>query len=131
MVHEPFEALHLPLPPVSWSIFGTLCHFQGTLINIKQGKDKPLKNYLARFNRVALEIKDLPLMVAMHFMLISLKSSDFSKFLAMRLVETMTELLTWSAKFINMEEVKVAKCQANRPSGEDKGRSDNDNEKEN
>ena len=50
-----------------------------SLINIKQEKDKPLKNYLVRFNRAVLKIKDLPLTVTMHSILIDLKSSDFSK----------------------------------------------------
>ena len=85
-----------------------------SLINIKQGRDESLKNYLARFNRVALEMKDLPQAVAMHLILVDLKSRDFSKSLAKRPAQTMTELLTRSAKFINMEEVEAAKWQADR-----------------
>ena len=51
----------------SWSIY--FWHFttskaykktSASLINVNQGKDKSLKSYLARFNYVALEIKDLP-----------------------------------------------------------------------
>ena len=53
-----------------------------SLINIRQGRDEPLKAYLARFNRTALEIKDLPQAVAMHSILVDLKSGDFSKSLA-------------------------------------------------
>ena len=74
-----------------------------SLINIKQGKDEPHKNYLARFNCITLEIKDLPLAFAMYSILIDLKSSDFSKSLAKRPTKTMTKLLAWSTKFINME----------------------------
>ena len=56
-----------------------------------------------------MEIKDLPPAVAMHLILIGLKSSDFSKSLAKTPVETMIELLARSGKFINMEEVEATK----------------------
>ena len=64
-----------------------------SLINIKQGKDESLKSYFAWFNQVALEIKDLPQAIAMHFILIDFKYGDFSKFLAKWLAEIVTELL--------------------------------------
>ena len=63
------------------------------LINIKQRKDKPLKSYLARFNQATVEIKYLSPIVAMHSILVGLKSRDFSKSLTKKLVETITELL--------------------------------------
>ena len=80
-----------------------------SLINIRQGRDEPLKSYLARFNQIALEIKELPQAVAMHSILVDLKSNNFSKSLGKRPPLMMTELLTRSVKFINMEEVEVTK----------------------
>ena len=84
-----------------------------SLINIRQAKDKSLKSYLIRFNQATLEFEDLSSTVVMHSILASLESGDFSKSLAKRLVETMTKLLARSANFINIEEVKLAKQQAN------------------
>ena len=77
-----------------------------SLINIKQGKDETLKSYLERFNKAALEIKDLPPVVAIHSILVGLKFDDFSKSLAKKPIETLTERLNQLAKFINMEDVK-------------------------
>ena len=84
-----------------------------SLVNIRQGKDESLKSYLMRFNQATLEIKDLSSTVTMHLILVGFKLRDFSKSLAKRLVESMTELLAQSTKFINMEEVVSAKWQAN------------------
>ena len=58
---------------------------------------------------MALEIKDLPLAMEMHLILVRLNLGEFSKSLTKRPIETMIELLTRFAKFINMEEVEVAK----------------------
>ena len=86
---------------------------------------------MTRFNQAALEIKDLSQAVAMYFILVSLKSEDFSKPLAKLPTQTLTELLAQSTKFINMEEVKAAKREANQPVQEDKGRSNKRERKEN
>ena len=64
------------------------------LINIKQGKGKPFKNYPAWYNHVALEIKELPLVVVMHSILVELRLYNLSKSLAKRIIETVIELLT-------------------------------------
>ena len=48
-------------------------------------------------------------MVAMHSILVRLNSEDFSKSLAKKHFEIMTELLVRSVKFINMKEVEVVK----------------------
>ena len=101
------------------------------LINIKQGRDEPLKSYLARFNRTVLKIKDLLQVVAMHSIFVDLKSKDFSKSLAKRPAQTMTKLLARLAKFINMEEVEIIKRQADRLTQEEKGRLDRNDGKEN
>ena len=84
-----------------------------SLINIKQGKDQSLKNYLARFNQATLEIKNMSPAVAMHLILIDLKSSDFSKSFTKKPAKMIIELLTPSTKFINIEEVESMKWQAN------------------
>ena len=86
-----------------------------SLIYIRQGRDEPQKSYLATFNQVALEIKDLPPPVDMPLILIGLKLGDFSKFLSKKPTKIMTELLAQLTKFIKMEEVKSAKRQADRP----------------
>lgn len=54
----------------------------------------------------------LPPAITMHSILDGLKLNDFSKSLAKKLVKTMTKLLAQLTKFINMEEVELAKCQA-------------------
>ena len=53
-----------------------------SLINIRWGLGESLKSYMARFNQATLEIKDLPQAIAMHSILVNLKSRDFSKSLA-------------------------------------------------
>ena len=62
---------------------------------------------MARFNQETLEIKDLLLVLAIYSILVGLKSGNFSKSLAKKLVKIMTKLLAQSIKFINMEEVKA------------------------
>ena len=51
----------------------------------------------------------MPLVVAMHSILVRLKLGDFFKPLAKRPAKVMTKLLTQSTKFINMEEVEAIK----------------------
>ena len=72
-------------------------------------------------SQASLQIKDLPLVMAMHSILVKLKSSNFSMPLAEKLAKTMTGFLALSANFINMREVKVVKRQANWPSEQAKG----------
>ena len=102
-----------------------------SLINIRQGRDEPLKIYLTRFNRAMLEIKELPQAINMHSILVGLKSGDFSKSLAKQPPQIMAELLAQLTKFINMEEVKATKRQANHLVQEEKGQTDRKNGKEN
>ena len=79
-----------------------------------------------------MKIKDLLLVVAMHLTLVRLKSSDCFKFLAKKKpTKTIIELLARLAKLMNMEEVKAAKKQTNRPSNQEKGQSKKGNGKEN
>ena len=79
------------------------------LINIKWGKDESLKSYITKFIQVDLEIKYLSLVVAMHFILVRLRSKDFFKSLAKKLTKIMIKLLAKLAKFINMEGLKKQK----------------------
>ena len=53
--------------------------------------------------------------MTMHLILVRLKLGNFFKSLAKRLIKKMIELLAQSTKFINMEDVKVGKWQANWP----------------
>ena len=64
-----------------------------SLINIKQGKNEPLKSYLARFNQGALKIKDLPPTIVMHSILVELRPGNFFKSFVKKPVKTMIELL--------------------------------------
>ena len=57
-----------------FATFRTHKKTSASLINTKQGKDEPFKSYLVRFNRIMLEIKDLPPIVAMYSILVRLKS---------------------------------------------------------
>ena len=66
---------------------------KASLINIKQGKDEPLISYLAIFNQVTLEIKDLTPTIVMHVILVRLRSNDFFKSLTKKPIKTMIKLL--------------------------------------
>ena len=84
-----------------------------------------LKEYLAHFNTLALEIRDLNKGIAVHQLIARLQTGHFSLSLAKKLATSLADLLIHSEKYINAEEVEMA-CrqldynQADHPPGKDR-----------
>ena len=66
------------------------------LVNFQQGKRETLKEYLARFNTFALEIKDLNEGIAVHQMTTRLQVRHFSLSSTKKLATSLADLLASS-----------------------------------
>ena len=84
------------------------------LVNFLQGRRETLKEYLARFNMFALEIRDLNEGIAVHQLMAGLRTGHFSLSLARKPAASLADLLTRSKKYINAEEVELARRQLDR-----------------
>ena len=89
-----------------------------TLVNFQQGRRETLKEYLARFNTLALEIKDLNEGIVVHQIMARLQTRHFSLSLAKKPATSLAGLLAWSEKYINVEEIKMARRQVERSQAE-------------
>ena len=67
-----------------------------------------LKEYLARFNTLALEIKDLNEGIAVHQITAGLRTGHFSLSLAKKPTTSLVGLLAWWERYINVEEIEMA-----------------------
>ncbi|KAL2512234.1 Retrotransposon gag protein [Abeliophyllum distichum] len=64
-----------------------------SLMYLAQGKDEPLKDFIARFNRSTLGIKDLQMSAVVTAMMSGTRSRLFKMSLSKNLQDTMHELL--------------------------------------
>ncbi|KAL0437551.1 UNVERIFIED_CONTAM: hypothetical protein Sradi_0463000 [Sesamum radiatum] len=80
-----------------------------SLFAIHQGEDKPLKEYLQRFNTAALEVPAATQEVKANAFSQGLLDGDFFKSLAKKPVSKFDALLARAAEYINMEEAQAAK----------------------
>ena len=92
------------------------------LIHIKQREGEPLRSYMSRFNKMALEVYDLDHAVAMTAMKSGLQPGPFLFSLGKRSPTSFTELLTRAEKYARAEEAckpvpSTAAPQLVRPSG--------------
>ena len=79
-----------------------------TLVNFQQGRRETLKEYLARFNMLTLEIRELNKGITMHHLIAGLRTRHFLLSLAKKPTTSLANLLTHSKNYINIEEVEMA-----------------------
>ncbi|GAV62635.1 hypothetical protein CFOL_v3_06158 [Cephalotus follicularis] len=88
------------------------------LINVVQGKDESLRDYLTRFNKESLTVKDLELSFALASLTSGLKdNSPFTFSLIKKPAQDMADLLRRAKRYVNVEEVMVARKQKTSWSG--------------
>ncbi|GAV75747.1 hypothetical protein CFOL_v3_19223, partial [Cephalotus follicularis] len=80
------------------------------LINVMQGKDESLRDYLTRFNKESLKVKDLESTFTLAALNSGLKdNSPFTFSLMKKLVVDMADLLRRAKKYVNAEEAMAAR----------------------
>ncbi|KAL2532215.1 Retrotransposon gag protein [Abeliophyllum distichum] len=75
-----------------------------SFIQLAQGKDELLKNFIARFNRATLGIKDLQMSAVVTAMMSGTRSRLFKMSLSKNPLNTMNELLKRGEKYVDAEE---------------------------
>ncbi|KAL2487346.1 Uncharacterized protein Adt_32102 [Abeliophyllum distichum] len=75
-----------------------------SLVQLAQDKDEPLKDFIARFNRVTLEIKDLQMSAVVTAMMSGTQSRLFKMSLSKNPSDTMHKLLRRGEKYVDAEE---------------------------
>ncbi|KAL2251374.1 UNVERIFIED_CONTAM: hypothetical protein Sindi_2259700 [Sesamum indicum] len=80
-----------------------------SFFTIRQKDNEPLREYLERFNTVALEVPSATQEVKASVFSQGLRDRDFFKSLAKNPVSKFDTLLARTAKYINMEDVQAAK----------------------
>ncbi|GAV57605.1 hypothetical protein CFOL_v3_01142, partial [Cephalotus follicularis] len=82
------------------------------LINVVRGKDETLRDYLTRFNKESLTVKDLEPSFALAALNNGLRSnSKFTFSLLKRPAKDMAELLKRAERYVNAEEEMLARKQ--------------------
>ena len=84
------------------------------LVNFQQGRQETLKEYLARFNMLILEIRELNEEIAVHQLTAGIRTGHFFLSLAKKPTTAMADLLTRLEKYINTEEVELVWRQLDR-----------------
>ncbi|KAL2499435.1 Uncharacterized protein Adt_24985 [Abeliophyllum distichum] len=73
-------------------------------MQLAHGKDEPLKNFIARFNKATLGIKDLQMSDVVTAMTSGTRSRLFKMSLSKNLPDTMHKLLRRGEKYVDAEE---------------------------
>ncbi|KAL2519560.1 Uncharacterized protein Adt_15807 [Abeliophyllum distichum] len=73
-------------------------------MKLAQSKDEPLKDFIARFNRATLGIKDLQMYTVVTDMISGTRSRLFKMSLSKNPPDTMHELLRRGEKYVDAEE---------------------------
>ncbi|XP_077248898.1 uncharacterized protein LOC143888386 [Tasmannia lanceolata] len=79
-----------------------------SLMTVKQHTGESLKDFIARFNREALQIPNLDPSAAMNALLSGVKSADFRMSIAKKAPTSLADLLTRAEKYITVEEMLSA-----------------------
>ncbi|CAI9781010.1 unnamed protein product [Fraxinus pennsylvanica] len=92
-----------------------------TLMQLRQGPNETLRNFMTRFNGERLQIPDLHITAAVSALMYAVKCEVFKMSLSKTPPKSVTELLTRRKKYINMEEAMKTipsseKTQLKRPS---------------
>ncbi|XP_022895348.1 uncharacterized protein LOC111409539 [Olea europaea var. sylvestris] len=75
-----------------------------SLMQLRQGQNETLCEFMTRFNKERLQIPDLYITAAISALTYAIKCKAFKMSLSKTLSKTVTELLTRGEKYINMEE---------------------------
>ncbi|XP_022871340.1 uncharacterized protein LOC111390518 [Olea europaea var. sylvestris] len=75
-----------------------------SLMQLRQGQNETLRDFMTRFNKERLQIPDLHITVAVSALTYAIKCEAFKMSLSKTPSKTVTELLTRAEKYINMEE---------------------------
>ncbi|KAL2534441.1 Retrotransposon gag protein [Abeliophyllum distichum] len=116
------------LPPKSICIFDDFsksfaAHFSSSkrvkktaisLMQLTQDKDELLKDFIARFNRTTLGIKDLQMSTVVTVMMSGTRSRPFKMSLSKNPPNTMHELLNRGDKYVDAEEYLITKSMRDR-----------------
>jgi len=81
-----------------------------------------LRKFVDKFGKVAMSIQNLSLDVAMHHMLMALRSEPFADNLCMQPIASLDELRRRVVKFMQLEELREFRNQARAEASGDKGK---------
>ncbi|XP_022865186.1 uncharacterized protein LOC111385058 [Olea europaea var. sylvestris] len=76
-----------------------------SLMQLRQGQNETLREFMIRFNKERLQIPDLHITTAVFALTYAIRCEAFKMSLSKTLPRTVTELLTRGEKYINMEEM--------------------------
>ncbi|XP_020227522.1 uncharacterized protein LOC109808793 [Cajanus cajan] len=82
------------------------------LVSIRQEKKESLRTFMSRFNKAALEIRDLNLAVALHHLTTALKPGPFANNICKKPPSDMDDLRRRADKYMQMEELTEFRNQA-------------------
>ncbi|XP_020235218.1 uncharacterized protein LOC109815046 [Cajanus cajan] len=82
------------------------------LVSIRQEKKESLRAFMSRFNKAALEIRDLNLAVALHHLTTALKPGPFANNICKKPPTDMDDLRRQADKYMQMEELAEFRNQA-------------------
>ncbi|XP_020231601.1 uncharacterized protein LOC109812127 [Cajanus cajan] len=83
-----------------------------SLVNLRQDKKESLRTFMDRFNKTALEIRDLNLAVALHHLTTALKPGPFVNSICKKPHSDMNDLRRRADKYMQMEELAEYRNQA-------------------
>ena len=90
------------------------------LVGIRQEKGESLRKFIDRFGKVAMSIQNLSFDVAMHHMLTDLRPGPFADSLFMQPAMSLDELRRQAAKFMQFEELREFRNQAQAEASKEK-----------
>ncbi|XP_020209081.1 uncharacterized protein LOC109794021, partial [Cajanus cajan] len=83
-----------------------------SLVSIRQEKKESLRTFMSRFNKAALEIRDLNPVVALHHLTTALKLGPFANSICKKPLTDMDDLRRHADKYMQMEELAEFRNQA-------------------
>ncbi|XP_020234497.1 uncharacterized protein LOC109814471 [Cajanus cajan] len=83
-----------------------------SLVSIRQEKKESLRTFICRFNKAALEIRDLNLAIALHHLTTALKPGPFANNICKKPPSDMDDLRRRADKYMQMEELSEFRNQA-------------------
>ncbi|XP_020221042.1 uncharacterized protein LOC109803778 [Cajanus cajan] len=88
-----------------------------SLVSLRQDKKESLRTFMDRFNKTALEIRDLNPTVALHHLTTALKPGPFVNSICKKPPSDMNDLRRRADKYMQMEELAEYRSQARAESG--------------